>query len=638
MSKRYTIDEKVFTQVVEASKRFSSFGIEQTNFKTDYIHLYVMDMDDNILGQQYFSQDEIDVIDERVIDINVGQHLRDMGFTEGEYKVKYYFLSSIAGLPNIADGTGEYGYYYLTADQKPYFGRVKSEMVNNEQTFYYGVGEKIPLKRVENKYVLMDINSDRTEVKVDTQNINQEGRYTSYRDKLRRILQQTAYPRFNFDGSREDYHLSTRYPSPKIRFDSKDHNVLIIEPQYDGDPGFDISVVGKAISISDVYRFRGPSFEIFPTLNPQAEENIKLRSLGYSEAEIIQAFYQNESFSFRSEFSDRYNGVITEVLDYNRIRVDKSFEQRESELRSNLQVAIDRAEDAGQEDIVYRTYRNGWLTDVELSLVKNNQYITAASFTQIADPDRLMSTTTERDFNSINPNQGGYRWRARMRGNSFVVWTPQTKLENLNTYMVVDNQYYLVSQGSEGYGTDGLLYRPWEDGAPQNVLERYFKLYKPLESEIEKYSLVYFVEEKIEPYEDTIKLIPFVTEEEDLTFLRVPNINAKDNPIRQRRIQYKNFNQITGDNQEIKDKIHDKVLSGSLLDVRLNVDYGKRNRDFDNNDYGYSTFVNFGSAEKRLSNFKKKLTLIETYTSQSGVFGSISSSLENTQKFRRLKN
>ena len=56
MSKRYTIDEKVFTQVVEASNRFSSFGIEQTNFKTDYIHLYVMDMDDNILGQQYFSQ------------------------------------------------------------------------------------------------------------------------------------------------------------------------------------------------------------------------------------------------------------------------------------------------------------------------------------------------------------------------------------------------------------------------------------------------------------------------------------------------------------------------------------------------------------------------------------------------------
>ena len=93
MSKRYTIDEKVFTQVVEASNRFSSFGIEQTNFKTDYIHLYVMDMDDNILGQQYFSQGEINVIDERVIDINIGQHLRDMGFTEGEYKVKNYFLS-----------------------------------------------------------------------------------------------------------------------------------------------------------------------------------------------------------------------------------------------------------------------------------------------------------------------------------------------------------------------------------------------------------------------------------------------------------------------------------------------------------------------------------------------------------------
>ena len=649
MSKRYGIDEKVFTQVVEASKRFSNFGIEQTTFKTDYIHLYVMDMDDNIVGQEYFSQDEIDVVDDRAIDINVGQHLRDMGFTEGQYKVKYYFLSSLAGLPTLADASGEYGYFYLAPNQRPYLGKVQREMINNEETFYYtqAVGnniEKVPLKRVENKYVLMDINSDRTEVKIDTQNINQEGRYTSYRDRLRGILRQTAYPRYNFDGSRQDYHLNPTYPAAKIRFDNKDHNVLIIEPEYDGDPGFDVSVVGKSITISDVYRFKGPDIpgvgvQANPALsNPNSPEFQALLAQGFTPPQIIEMSTEEVDTITNSEHYERYNGVITEVIDYNRIRVAKSFEDREVELRDKLQQRINTAIQNGEEEITYTSYRNGYLTEVDIPILKNDQYITAADFEQVEDPDRLMSSTARPDFNSIARWQNNYRWRARMQNNSFVVWTPQTRLQNLNTYMVVDNQYYLVSQGSEGYGRDGLLMAPWSDGAPNNVLERYFKLYTPLESEIEKYSLVYFVEEKIEPYEDTIKLIPFVSEEEDLTFLRIPNINSKDNPIRSRRIQYKNFNQITGGNEETKDKINDKVLSGSLLNVRLNVDYGRRNRDFDNNDYGYSNFVNFGSAEKRLSNFKKKLTLIESYTSQSGVFNSVSSSVENTQKFRRLKN
>ena len=37
---------------------------------------------------------------------------------------------------------------------------------------------------------------------------------------------------------------------------------------------------------------------------------------------------------------------------------------------------------------------------------------------------------------------------------------------------------------------------------------RYIKLYEPLE-EVEKGDLVYFVEEKMEPYEDQIKIIQF---------------------------------------------------------------------------------------------------------------------------------
>ena len=652
MSKKYNIEKKLLTQVTEASTRYSSFGIEQTDYQIDYIHLYVMDEQDNVINQAYFSQDEIEIVDNQVVDVNVGKHLRELGYTEGIYKVKYYFLSSLAGLPSLADADGEYGYFYLNPDQTAFSGRVSPKLINNEQQFYKttivdGSVEEVRLKRVENKYILMDINSDRTEVKIDAQNIEQDGSYkTNYKDTLRTIMRQTSYPRFNFDGSRETYHLNTNYPSPKIKFDSKDHNVLIIEPQYDGDPGFPPEVVGQTIIISDVYKFKGPDIPVIgvqavPALtNPQSPEFIALIQQGYTPQEIIELSTQEVESIINAEINERYEGIITEVLDFNRVRVNKSFEEREDEIRQKLQILINEAAAAGLEDIEYTSFRNGYIEQETLRLLKEEQYIEAEQFIQENDPDRLMSARPQETFNATADWQNGYRWRSRMRDNSFCVWTPRTRLENLNTYMVVNGQYYLVAQGSEGYGKDGVLVNPWIDGAPQNILERYFKLYNPLEKEIEKYDLVYFVEEQIEPYEDTIKLIPFIPEEKDLTFLRIPNINSKDNPIRSRRLNYKNFNQITGTDESVKDKINNKVLSGSLLDVRLNIDYGKRNQEFmrDRNDYGYSTFVNFGSAEKRLENFKKKLTLIESYTSQSAALTSVSSSNENRQKFRKLKN
>jgi len=216
--KKYGLDKKTLTQVSTAVNQYSSFGIENTTFKTDYIHLYVMDMNDNVLAEQYLSQDEVNIIDNSVVDINVGVHLRQMGFTEGDYKVKYYFLSSLAGLPSIANNVGEEGYIYLTEDQRKFYGKVTTKIVNNEEKYcYYNTDgtTEIPLKRVENKYVLMKVNSDRTEVKTDTQNIDN---YT-YIDTYRTLLRQKAYPRYNWNGSYKSYHYSDAYPSPKIKFD-----------------------------------------------------------------------------------------------------------------------------------------------------------------------------------------------------------------------------------------------------------------------------------------------------------------------------------------------------------------------------------------------------------------------------------
>ena len=111
-------------------------------------------MDDNLLLKDYLSQDEINHVNGTVVDLDVGQHLRNAGFTEGEYKVKYYFMSSLAGLPTNADNYGEPGYYYVDFDNNPYYGDIKKRIVGGVEKCYYlnsDGTEEIPLKKLENK-------------------------------------------------------------------------------------------------------------------------------------------------------------------------------------------------------------------------------------------------------------------------------------------------------------------------------------------------------------------------------------------------------------------------------------------------------------------------------------------------------
>jgi hypothetical protein len=86
-----------------------------------------------------------------------------------------------------------------------------------------------------------------------------------------------------------------------------------------------------------------------------------------------------------------------------------------------------------------------------------------------------------------------------------------------------------------------------------------------------------------------------------------------------------------------------ELVSGSLLDVKLNIDYSKRTTNLgSDNDTGFGNFINFSSAEERVRNFKYKFDLIETYTSESGVYSSVSSSTEMQNfydtKVREVKN
>ena len=146
---------------------------------------------------------------------------------------------------------------------------------------------------------------------------------------------------------------------------------------------------------------------------------------------------------------------------------------------------------------------------------------------------------------------------------------------------------------------------------------------------VEKGDLVYFVEEKMEPYEDQIKIIPFESEEEELLFLRVPNLNSTTNPINFRGTKFQKYDDLLGTDETTKEDIINKIQSSSLLDVQLNIDYQKRTDKLgERSDFGFGNFVNFSSAENRIRNFKKKVQLIEGYTKYIGDLVNVSSSLE----------
>ena len=636
--KKYSLDKKVLEQVLSANKDYSSFGLENSPSKIDYIHLYIMDMNDNVLGTDYLSQDEISIVDNRVVDLDIGQHLRNLGYTEGEYKVKYYFMSALAGLPTVADNGGEPSHFYLQPNQEPYYGNIKKEIINNEEFCYYlnsDGTEKIPLKKIENKYVLLDMSPDKTEVAIDAQNIDDK----NYKASIQGMLRQLPTPRFNYAyNKRRSYSINEELPAGQLQFDSQDPSVITLIPQYDGDPGFDNEVVGKPIRIRDVYQFEGPSatntgVAANPALsNPNSPEFMALLQQGFTPPQIIEMSTEEVPSVVENIIKSSYIGNIVEVLDYNKIRVDRTVDEGEQEARLRIRDVLNSFDETNPntQSVVYMEDGEDEMQRIFFGDGNFAEQLTlsAESFTQVADLNRILVPET----NFLTRKAGG---------NSWVIWTPQTDFARLNTYMIINDEYYLIAQGSEGYGKDGTIWGGQKRKAPPEVLKRYFKLYKPLDKSVEQYDLVYFAEEKLEPYEDKIKLIPFEDDfDEDIQFLRIPNMNSTDNPVRPRRTNFKNFSKLNGEVDSVKDKLAERIFSGSLLDTRLNVDYGRRNPEIapDQNDYGFGKIINFGSAEKRIKNFHSKLKLIETYTSQSGVFSHISSSADNQLKYRRLKN
>jgi len=156
----------------------------------------------------------------------------------------------------------------------------------------------------------------------------------------------------------------------------------------------------------------------------------------------------------------------------------------------------------------------------------------------------------------------------------------------------------------------------------------YVKLLNPLPLDINLKFKCWVVKEKKLPYIDTVEITPEILSSIQET-LSGPNWQANTNATDiSTETDLKSWNDLLGSSIQTSQQIIDSYFSGSLSGINLNIDYS----DFNN-------FIFYSSATERLDNFRYKLGLIETYTSQSSVISNINSAVSttNANDFTQLK-
>ena len=150
-----------------------------------------------------------------------------------------------------------------------------------------------------------------------------------------------------------------------------------------------------------------------------------------------------------------------------------------------------------------------------------------------------------------------------------------------------------------------ILHNKDNDGniVPEDTL--IFRLAQPLPANIQVGGLLEVIQETFTAYQ-----IPIDIDLQDeivieYGLLRGPNLKVDVNERSGNETILKSFNDLTGTNTSVKNKIVNNFISGSNT-IEQNYDFRK-----------FSNFVHFSSAEERVRNFQYKLTQIEHFVSKS---------------------
>ena len=237
MAQEYGFTDKEKQNYYQPSKVYSSFGRDFTN---DYIALHVYNMSDVLLVTKIMSLDEVGFTEDGTfVDLNIGQHLRSLGFRQGDYKVTYKFLRRLAGRPRTI---------FVDEKGKIFTGDVERKLINGETRYFQKTSdeeksnnEPIEVFIREQKYIIAESSPDKSELRISTDPQVKNKEYLSDFKEMNAMIE---YQPINDDNS------------GLIKFDSKDQNVLEfdINPQ---DRGFTQNMVGGQIVIPSLYKITG---------------------------------------------------------------------------------------------------------------------------------------------------------------------------------------------------------------------------------------------------------------------------------------------------------------------------------------------------------------------------------------------
>ena len=281
---------------------------------------------------------------------------------------------------------------------------------------------------------------------------------------------------------------------------------------------------------------------------------------------------------------------IEEVINETTIRVDKNYEDAvafQNGILSNF--VVNKYTDFGAGFSIDYVTRPASVEDImgnyeaKILGIDGNELLVDKSFIQAAEEFGVTVTgdpTIPRFFDT---------WFIRYRYND---------PDNLYTYLVFgDVEKSLI-----------INFKPVQTAEyPGGVA---FKLLNPLPDGIEKLDLCYIAEEVTPSLVETLELIPFIDEKVPDTVLRVPDFSNFESPIRDRETTYKSHTDIVGVDQDVRKKLEDKYISGSLDNINVNIDYSQ-----------YKNFIHFGSAEERIKAFHRKFTRYENFANTSRSLG-----------------
>jgi len=241
MAREYGFTEKEKSTYYLPNRVYSSFGRDNDD---DFIALYIYDEnDENLLDTIFLEPEDIDLDSgENFIDLNIAEHLRKAGYTEGNFYVTYKFLRRLAGVEREV---------FVFDNGEVYNGLVEEKTINNELRYFTAQPEQKGDRRfdypqiVEQElfkrdltYVIDEISPDRTELIVERDEIIKNSEYI---DDFKSMSEMIEYKPLRFNGA------------GKIKFDTKDPYVLEFDIN-DLDRGFTQNMVGGEIIIPKLYQ------------------------------------------------------------------------------------------------------------------------------------------------------------------------------------------------------------------------------------------------------------------------------------------------------------------------------------------------------------------------------------------------